>query len=119
MLEDFIKNVDRKKPDQVSNVENAKVSLSFLEEVYQVQTERLQTLTEESGGTKFLVSDLGDLVEEYAKVAQELRNTMSLAYYSKNRTPNDNIRRIRVEVMKPGYHVRCRTSYFVPKDSAN
>ena len=106
-------------PDEVSTVENAKVSLSFLEEVYQVQMERLQTLTEESGGKRFLVNDLGDLAEEYAKVAHELRNTMSLAYYSKNRTPDDNIRRIRVEVKKPGYHVRCRTSYFVPKDSPN
>jgi Ca-activated chloride channel family protein len=119
MLEDFIKNADRKKPDEASNVEHAKVSLSFLEEVYLLQTERLQTLTEESGGKRFLVSDLGDLAEEYAKVAQELRNTMSLAYYSRNRTPDDNIRRIRVEVMKPGYHVRCRTSYYVPKDSGN
>ena len=63
MLEDFIKNADRKKPDVVSNVENAKVSLSFLEEVYQVQTERLQTLTEETGGKRFLVGDLGDLTE--------------------------------------------------------
>ena len=119
MLEDFIKNADRLKPDEVSTIENAKVSLSFLEEVYQVQTERLQTLTEESGGKKFLVNDLGDLAEEYAKVAQELRNTMSLAYYSKNQMMDDNIRRIRVEVKKPGYHVRCRTSYFVPKEPAN
>jgi Ca-activated chloride channel homolog len=119
MLEDFIKNADRKMPEEVSVVENAKVSLSFLEEVYQVQMERLQTLTEESGGKKFLVNNLEDLSEEYAKVANELHNTMSLAYYSKNRTSDDNIRRIRVEVRKPGYQVRCRTSYFLPKDSPN
>jgi Ca-activated chloride channel family protein len=119
MLEDFIKNADRMKPDEVSNVENAKFSLSFLEEVYQVQTERLQALTEESGGKRFLVSDLEDLADEYAKVAQELRSTMSLAYYSKNQTADDNIRRIRVEVRKPGYHVRYRTSYSVHKDSGN
>ena len=119
MLEDFIKNADQNNPDEVSTVENAKFSLSFLEEVYQIQTERLQSLTEESGGRRFLVSDLGDLAEEYAKVAHELRNTMSLAYYSKNRTPDDNIRKIRVEVKKPGYRVRCRTSYSLPKDSVN
>jgi len=119
MLEDFIKNADRKKPDVVSNVENAKVSLSFLEEVYQVQTERLQTLTEETGGERFLVGDLGDLTEEYAKVARELRNTMSLAYYSKNGKPDESVRSIRVEVKNPGYRVRCRTSYFVPKDSGD
>ena len=119
MLEDFIKNADRKIPEEDSVVENAKVSLSYLEEVYQVQMERLQTLTEESGGKKFLVNNLEDLSEEYSKVANELRNTMSLAYYSKNRTADDNIRRIRVEVRKPGYQVRCRTSYFVSKDSSN
>src|SRR5207249_4340353 len=85
LLEDFIKKADTKKPDVPSYVENAKISLSVLEEVYQIQTERLQTLTDQTGGKIFLVRDLADLAEEYSKVAHELRNTFSLAYYSKNK----------------------------------
>jgi Ca-activated chloride channel family protein len=116
LLEDFIKKADKKKPETPSYVENAKVSLSILEEVYQIQTERLQTLTDETGGKIFLVRDLSDLAEEYAKVAHELRNTFSLAYYSKNADRDGTMRRIRVEVKNPSYRVRYRTSYFVPKD---
>jgi Ca-activated chloride channel homolog len=116
LLEDFIKKADKKKPEVVSYVENAKLSLSVLEEVYQIQTERLQTLTDETGGKIFLVSDLADLAQEYSKVAQELRNTFSLAYYSRNKARDGTMRKIRVEVKNPNYHVRCRTSYFVPQD---
>jgi Ca-activated chloride channel family protein len=116
LLEDFIKKADKKKPEVMSYVENAKLSLSVLEEVYQIQTERLQTLTDETGGKIFLVSDLRDLAQEYAKVAQELRNTFSLAYYSKNKERKGTMRRIRVEVKNPKYVVRSRTSYFVPQD---
>jgi Ca-activated chloride channel homolog len=116
LLEDFIKKADKRKPEVVSYVENAKLSLSVLEEVYQRQTERLQTLTDETGGKIFLVRDLADLAQEYSKVAQELRNTFSLAYYSKNKGHDGTMRRIRVEVKNPKYLVRSRTSYFVPKD---
>jgi VWFA-related protein len=121
LLEDFIKNAGNKKADKrnsdlASYVENAKFSLSVLEEVYQIQTERLQALTEETGGKIFLVADLSDLAEEYAKVAHELRNTFSLAYYSRNADRDGTMRRIRVEVKNPSYRVRYRTSYFVPKD---
>jgi len=116
MLEDFIKNADKKKADLASYVENAKFSVSVLEEVYQIQAERLQAMTDETGGKIFLVANLADLTEEYAKVAHELRNTFSLAYYSKNTGRDGTMRKIRVEVRDPRYRVRTRTSYFVPKD---
>lgn len=116
LLEDFIKKADKKKPDVAAYVENAKVSLSVLEEVYQIQTERLQTLTDETGGKIFLVGDLADLAEEYAKVAHELRNTFSLAYYSNNKQRDGTMRKVRVEVADPRYRVRTRTGYFVPED---
>jgi Ca-activated chloride channel homolog len=116
MLEDFIKNADKKKLDLASYVENAKLSVSVLEEVYQIQAERLQVMTDETGGKIFLVADLADLAEEYAKVAHELRNTFSLAYYSKNTGRDGTMRKIRVEVRDPRYRVRTRTSYLVPKD---
>lgn len=116
MLEDFIKNAHKRKPDLAAYVENAKVSLSVLEEAHQIQAGRLQTLTDETGGKIFLVADLADLAEEYAKVAHELRNTFSLAYYSKNTDRDGSMRKIRVEVRNPRYRVRSRTSYSVPKN---
>jgi hypothetical protein len=62
------------------------------------------------------VQNLEDLAGEYSKVANELRHTYSLAYYSKNHWHDGTIRKIRVEVKNPNYQVRTRTSYFVPKD---
>jgi VWFA-related protein len=115
-LEDFIKKADHKKPDLAPIIANAKASLSVMEEVYQVQTERLQSMAEETGGKTFLVSNLADLTGEYAKVAQELRNTFSLAYYSKNKERDGTMRKVRVAVKNPNYHVRTRTGYFVPQD---
>ena len=114
LLEDYIRNADKKKPELARYVENAKMSLSVLEEVYQIQTERLHTLTHETGGKLFLVGDLADLADEYAKVAHELRNTFSLAYYSKKKARDGTIRRVRVELKNPRYRARSRTSYFVP-----
>jgi Ca-activated chloride channel family protein len=116
LLDDFIKNADRKDPNAGIYVENAKKSLSFLEEIYQIQTERLHTFTEETGGKIFLVGALADLAEEYAKVAQELRNTFSLAYYSKNKDRDGSMRRIEVKVKNPNYLVRSRSSYLVPEE---
>ena len=99
-------------------VENARVSLSVLEEVYQIQTERLSQLSGDTGGKMFLVADLADLRGEYSKVAHELRHTFSLAYYSNNQQHQGGMRRIRVEVRDPKLSVRTRTIYFVPKASS-
>ncbi len=112
LLESYIKSHKEDDP----YVKNARASLSVLEEVYQIQTERLQTISDETGGRIYLVADLADLTGEYSKVAHELRNTFSLAYYSKNTWRDGAMRKIRVEVTKPHYHVHSRTAYFVPKE---
>ncbi len=111
VLESYIKAAKEDDP----NLEGARKSLSVLEEVYQIQTERLQTLSEETGGRIYLVKDLADLAGEYSKVAHQLRNTFSLAYYSKNHWNDGVMRRIRVEVKEPHYRVHSRTAYYVPK----
>ena len=116
LLENFIRTADARKPEIAPIVRNAKESLSVLEEVYQIQTERLQTMAEETGGKIFFVSDLADLVGEYAKVAQELRNTFSLAYYSKNTWRDGTMRKVHVEVKNLSYRVRTRSAYYVPKE---
>ena len=116
LLQNYIRTADASKPENAPILKNARESLSVLEEVYQIQTERLQTLADETGGKIFFVSDLADLAGEYSKVAQELRNTFSLAYYSKNTWRDGTMRKIRVEVKNPNYHVRTRTAYYVPKE---
>jgi VWFA-related protein len=73
-------------------------------------------LAHDSGGKVFVVSDLSDLAGEYSKIAQELRNTYSVAYYSTNARRDGSLRSVRVEVKNPRYRVRTRTSYFVPKE---
>jgi VWFA-related protein len=113
LLESYIR-AHSNKPDD-PHVKNARNSLSVLEEVYQIQTERLQTLSDETGGRIFFVDDLADLAGEYSKVAHELRNTFGLAYYSKNQWNGGTMRKIRVEVKDPRYRVHSRTTYFVPK----
>jgi Ca-activated chloride channel family protein len=112
LLEDYIRNPGNSDPP--SYLHNAKQSLTLLEEIYQIQTERLQALSEQTGGKMFLVADLADLSGQYSKVAQELRSTFSLAYYSKYHQQDDSIHRIRVVVKNPRYQVRTRTSYVVP-----
>lgn len=111
ILERYIRESEDKEEDPY--VENARLSLSVLEEVYQIQTERLSQLSSETGGKMFLVADLSDLKGEYSKVAHELRHTFSLAYYSNSPGGQGGMRRIRVEVKDSGLRARTRTTYFV------
>ena len=111
-LEDYIRNPTANDPP--SYLKNARKSLTLLEEIYQIQTERLQALSEQTGGKMFLVSDLADLAGQYSKVAQELRTTFSLAYYPKNHQRDNSVHHIRVVAKKPGCQVRTRTTYFDP-----
>ena len=112
ILERYIRENQEKKEDPY--VENARLSLSVLEEVYQIQTERLNQLSEDTGGKMFVVADLSDLTGEYSKVAHELRHTFSLAYYSNNLGNDGGLRQVRVEVKDPKLQVRTRKTYFVP-----
>jgi len=111
ILESYIRSAKKDDP----NLKGARESLSVLEEVYQIQTERLETLANETGGRIYLVKELTDLAGEYSKVAHQLRNTFSLTYYSKNHWNDGVMRKIRVEVKEPRYRVHSRTAYYVPK----
>jgi VWFA-related protein len=111
-LESYLKSPKAEEPF----ISNARNSLSVLEEVYEIQNERMSALTEESGGRMMLVKDLIDLRGEYTKVANELRHTYTLAYYSKNHWHDGTVRKLKVELKNPRYQVRTRTSYYVPKE---
>ena len=106
----------RSHPDSDPYVANARASLAVLSEIYQIQIERLVTLAHDSGGEIFIVSELADLAGEYSKIAHELRNTYSVAYYSTNPRRDGTLRTVRVEVKNPKYRIRTRSSYFVPRE---
>ena len=104
------------RPESDPYVANARASLAFLSEMYRIQTDRLLTLAKDTGGKVFLVSNLSDLAGEYAKIAQQLRNTYTVAYYPTNSRRDGTIRPVRIELKNPKYQVRGRSSYFVPKE---
>lgn len=106
----------RSRPESDPYMANARASLAVLSEIYQIQTERLLTLAQDTGGKVFVVSNLSDLAGEYAKIAQQLRNTYTVAYYSTNSRRDASLRSVQVEVKNPKYQVRGRSSYFVPKE---
>ena len=106
----------RSHPESDPYVANAKASLAVLSETYRTQTRRLLTLAQDTGGKVFTVSDLSQLSGEYAKIAYELRNTYSLAYYPTNTRRDGTLRSVRIAVKNPTYRVRARSNYFVPKE---
>jgi Ca-activated chloride channel family protein len=103
-------------PESDPYVANARESLAVLSKTYQLQKERLAALANDCGGKVFVVSSLQDLAGEYGKIAQELRNTYSVAYYPTNLRRDGSLRSVRVKVNNPRYQVRTRSSYFVPKE---
>jgi Ca-activated chloride channel homolog len=106
----------RSRPESDPYVANARASLAVLSEIYQLQTVRLSSLAQETGGKVFVVANLSDLAGEYAKIAEQLRNTYSVAYYSTNSGRDGSLRSVRIEVKNPKYQVRGRSTYFVPKE---
>ena len=97
-------------------IANARASLAYLSEIYQMQTQRLLTVAQDTGGIVFVVSNFADLAGEYAKIAQQLRNTYTVAYYSTNPRNEAAMRSVRVETKNPKYRVRGRSSYFIPRE---
>ena len=111
-LESYIRSHEESDP----YVANARASLAALSDIYRTQTQRLLTLAQDTGGKVFTVSDLSQLSGEYAKIAFELRNTYSVAYYPTNTRRDGTLRSVRILVKNPTFRVRARSSYFVPKE---
>ena len=104
------------RPENDPYIANARASLAFLSEIYRIQTDHLLTLAKDTGGKVFLVSNLSDLAGEYAKIAEQLRNTYTVAYYPTNSRRDGTLRPVRIALKNPKYQVRGRSSYFVPRE---
>jgi VWFA-related protein len=75
----------------------------------------LYDLASRTGGTVIRADTLGNLDRAFSRIAGELREYYSLAYYPSEESATGRLRRIRVRVDMPNVAVRARESYTVPK----
>lgn len=78
----------------------------------------LQDLSTTSGGRLEQAGNIGSLQEAFARIAEELRRQYTLCYYPSNQARDGSLRRIRVEVNRPGVKVRARAEYRAAKSPA-
>jgi VWFA-related protein len=81
------------------------------EEMHAYGSQFLQDLASRSGGRFFHAATLGNAVEAFAQVADELRHQYVLGYYPSNRARDGSYRRIRVTVDRSGVKIRARSGY--------
>ena len=77
----------------------------------------LQDLSTKTGARLYRASDLNNLNQSFALVAEELRRQYSLGYYPKSPGQVGQRRQIRVRVNRPELAVRARDSYIVGASS--
>lgn len=84
-------------------------------EEYKFAEEYLNKLANQTGGTIYLASTLGNLNSAFSKIASELREFYSIGYYPTSEGVPGKTRRIKVRVDQPNVAIRARDSYVVPK----
>jgi Ca-activated chloride channel family protein len=75
----------------------------------------LQELSDVSGGRLEKASDIVSLQEAFAVIARDLREQYTICYYPSNQARDGSLRRLRVEVDRPGANVRARAEYRAAK----
>lgn len=88
-------------------------------EEYDYGERYLNELAVRTGGTVFRADTLGNLDRAFTKIASELREYYSLAYYPSEDAPAGKRRRIKVRVDMPNVAVRARESYTVSEPRSN
>src|SRR5262245_22491469 len=77
----------------------------------------LTSLSRETGGRPYMVTDIKQLPAVYGQIADELANQYTLAYVSKNSKRDGAWRRITVQINRGGMMARTKAGYFGPKGS--
>lgn len=80
-------------------------------EEYQKAEEYLTNLAERTGGRIYEASTLGNLADAYSKIASELREFYSIAYYPKEERVAGKRTSVKVKVDQPGVVVVARETY--------
>jgi hypothetical protein len=84
-------------------------------EDYQRATEYLAELAMRTGGRVSRAATTANLALAFSNIAAELRQLYSIGYYPKEEGKPGQKRRIKVRTDKPGFVVKARDSYVVPK----
>jgi VWFA-related protein len=75
-----------------------------------IQYDDLGQVASATGG--FLMKNQNDLLWGLGTIDRDLREFYTLVYQPTNKTYDGSFRKIRVELLKPGYHVRHRQGYW-------
>lgn len=79
----------------------------------------MRTLAQETGAHAFFPSDVSELSQVYAMIADDLDHRYALGYSPKNRRADGRFRRVVVQVVsRPELRPRARTGYFAQRASA-
>ena len=73
---------------------------------------KLRRLAEETGGASFSLRDIDQLEPVYARIQEELRSQLLIAYQSSNTSEEETFRRVEVQVDRPGVTVRTLAGYY-------
>ena len=79
----------------------------------------LKTLSEETGGTVFVLDNKSDFEYIFAQIAAELRTQYSLGYVSSNSEQDGKFRRITITPRNKKLKVRTRRGYYAPDEGSN
>jgi hypothetical protein len=75
-------------------------------------------ITAKTGGRFFKANKLARLTESFELIGAELRQKYSIGYYPTNRAPEQQRRRVKVQVSLPNVIVQARRSYiYNPKSN--
>ncbi len=74
----------------------------------------LKLLAKETGGRAFFPFEASELAANFQEIARELRSQYSLAYVSTNAAHDGAFRKIRIEPLEKGLHIRAKPGYFAP-----
>jgi len=83
--------------------------------VLDISEQRMEQLTDATGGRLFLPKSFDALDSTYAEVADELRSQYAIYYTPTNRNRDGSFRRVRVQTNNSNYQSRTRVGYFAPK----
>jgi len=73
---------------------------------------KLQKLSEETGGSSFFINDIGAISEAYATIEKEMRSQLLIAYQSNNNSEDGQFRRIELKVDRPDVVVKTLSGYY-------
>ena len=80
-------------------------------EEYQKAAEYLDQLSQRTGGRTYEASTLGNLSDAYSRIASELREFYSIAYYPRDDRVSGKTANVKVRVDQPGLVVRSRETF--------